>query len=202
VRVGSTQWIVWAAVCALGACSSGERAAASVKPVEQRVVTVPDLPAKSVADAAVAVPAAATTPERAPERDKVRVEDEVPLCVFADHGQRGDALFLKDVRKQTLRSNTRVVFGTFAPGCMSEACEAIPTLQCWVDKEEPNTLVVHSRFSYEHKRGTVCTKDCEPVVAGCETDVLKAGNYAVKYGARTFSLRVPSVVRTPCFKLE
>jgi hypothetical protein len=38
------------------------------------------------------------------------------------------------------------------------------------------------------------------VVAGCETDVLKAGEYTVKYGGRTFSLRVPSVLRDPCLK--
>jgi hypothetical protein len=32
--------------------------------------------------------------------------------------------------------------------------------------------------------------------------VLKAGKYSVKYGARTFNLRVPSVMRTPCFKMD
>jgi hypothetical protein len=201
VRLEFLRLFCLTAVCGLCACSSGDRAAASsVKPVEQRVVSVPDSPPKGVVDAAV--PSTAASSEGAPARDKLRVEDEVPLCVFANHSERGDALFLKDVRKQTLRANSRVVFGAFAPGCLNEACDAIPTLQCWVDSEEPNTLVVHSRFSFEHKRGTVCTKDCEAVVAGCETEVLKPGEYTVKYGARAFSLRVPSVMRSPCFKLE
>jgi hypothetical protein len=192
--------VLLVAVCGLWACSSGERQPARVQPVELPVVSAPDVPAKSPVE--VAVPAAAASSEGATDRDKLTLEDEVPLCVFADHNARADAPFLKDVRKQTLRADARAVFGAFAPGCISEACDFVPTLQCWVDREEPNTLVVHSRFYFEHKRGTVCTKDCSPVGAGCETEVLKAGTYSVKYGAREFSLRVPSVMRAPCFKLD
>jgi hypothetical protein len=161
---------------------------------------VPDSPTQGVVSAAA--PAASVSSDGATEWDKVKLEDEVPLCVFANHGERGKALFLQDVRQQTLRANSRVVFGTFPPGCQNEACDAAPTLQCWVDSEEPNTLVVHSRLSFEHKRDAVCIKDCRPVVAGCETEVLKAGKYTVKYGGRVFGLRVPSVMRVPCFKME
>ena len=35
------------------------------------------------------------------------------------------------------------------------------------------------------------------MIAGCETDVLKAGEYTVKYGKRTFGLRIPSVMVSP-----
>jgi hypothetical protein len=145
---------------------------------------------------------AAAAPSDGANWDSVKLEDEVPLCVFAGHVERGEAPFLRDVRPQTLRANARVVFGTFAPGCENEACDSPPTHQCWVESEEPNTLVVHSRLSFEHKRGTVCTTDCRPVAAGCETEVLKRGKYTVKYGARSFSLRVPSVLGSPCFHLE
>ncbi|HET6335894.1 MAG TPA: hypothetical protein VFG30_21860 [Polyangiales bacterium] len=60
---------------------------------------------------------------------------------------------------------------------------------------------MHSRLTFEHKRGTACDTDCSPIVAGCETEALKPGKYTVKYGARSFSLQVPSTVREPCFKL-
>ncbi len=183
--------------CGLGACDSGGHERASAAPEEQHAVAVLGSPTPgAVSDGA---PAAS---DGAADWDKVKLEDEVPLCVFADHVGRDDALFLKDVSQQTLSADSTVVFGAFAPGCQNEACDAPPTLQCWVDGEEPNTLVVHSRLSSEHKRGSVCTKDCHPVIAGCETKVLKAGQYTVKYGRRAFGLRVPSVVSDPCFKRD
>jgi hypothetical protein len=187
--------ILWVAASGLWACSSGARELTSRKPVEPHAVSVPSSPTQVAVNAAA--PVAAAT-----QWDKVKLEDEVPLCVFADLSERAKAPFLEDVRKQTLRARSRVVFGTFAPGCQNEACDAAPTLQCWADSEQANTLVVHSRLSFQHKRGSVCTKDCRPVIAGCETELLKAGKYTVKYGRRAFSLRVPSVMRAPCFKLE
>ncbi|MEY4579439.1 MAG: hypothetical protein RL701_4142 [Pseudomonadota bacterium] len=172
----------------LSACRGGEPERASEKPVAQQALVVPTPP-----------PAAAPA-ERAQGWDKIRIEDTSPLCVFSDHDARDAAPFVKDVVTQKLRANARVVFGTFARACIAEACDAIPTLQCWVDSEEPSTLVVHSRLSYEHKQGTTCTEDCHPVVAGCETPALKAGKYTIKYGTQTFSLKVPSVLRAPCFE--
>lgn len=135
--------------------------------------------------------------------DKLRYEDEVPLCVFTDHQHRDTTEYLKDVKKQTLKADSRIVFGAFPADCISEECDAVPTLECWVDPgEQPTTLVVHTRFRYEHKQGTACSTNCSPIMAGCETPVLKAGNYTVKYGARSFPLRIPSVVRKPCFELS
>ncbi len=128
--------------------------------------------------------------------------DEIPLCVFSDHDERGNALFLKDVHRQKLSAGAKVVFGTFAPGCVAEACDAIPTEMCWVDGEAPRTLVVHSLLSLRHKQGSACSSECRPIVAGCESPPLAAGKYTVKYGTRSFELRVPSVVGSPCFDLR
>jgi hypothetical protein len=133
--------------------------------------------------------------------DAVRLIDEIPLCVFASYDERGNALSMKDVRPQTLAARSKIVFGTFAPGCMAEACDEIPTEMCTVDAGERGTLVVHSLLSFRHKHGAVCTEDCRPIVAGCETDVLDAGTYTVKYGGHTFTLRVPSTIKKPCFEL-
>ena len=200
LRRRSREMVCFAAACGLWACDSGGHERASVKPEEQHAPGVPDSTTQgALSDGA---PGTAASSDGAADWDEVKLEDEVPLCVFADHVERGNALFLQDVRQQTLSANSRVVFGTFAPGCQNEACDAPPTLQCWVDVEEPSTLIVHSRLSSQHKRGSVCSKDCHPVIAGCETEVLKAGEYTVKYGLRTFGLRVPSVMSDPCLKRE
>lgn len=197
--------ILLVAACALWACGCGKREASSVEPLEQQAVTAAAPPAEP--PAATPPPAAAPAAPAAPVYDgpdweSVKLVDDVPLCVFADYAERGKAPFLKDVRKQTLHANSTLIFGAFAPGCPNEACDAIPTLQCWVTADEPNTLVVHSKLTLKHKRGTACTEDCRSVTAGCETKELKAGKYTVQYGARTFSVRLPSVTRSPCFKLE
>jgi hypothetical protein len=191
--------LIWLTACALWACGSiaHEPVAVEPKPAEQQA---PPVPAEAPPPAPVAAPAVAV--RNPSEWDKLKLEDESPLCVFANHTERELAPYLRDVRKQTLRADERLVFGTFPPGCISGACDAVPTHQCWVESETPNTLVVHSRLSFEHKHGSVCTTDCARVIAGCETPVLKAGKYSVKYGQRTFSVRVPSVMRAPCFKLQ
>jgi hypothetical protein len=163
----------------------------------ERTVSAPEAPTPLLGETATRLVATHST--GATETYSVKLEDELPLCVFADYSERGKAPTLRDVRKQTLRANSRVVFGTYSPVCLNETCDAVPTQQCWVYSQNADTLVVHSRQTYEHKRGTVCTQDCQPVTAGCETEVLKAGTYTIKYGTRTYSLRVPSVVRAPCF---
>jgi len=129
----------------------------------------------------------------------VTIEDLGPLCVFAGHDERNAVLFAAEAQKQTLRAGTGVVFGTFPPTCLAESCNTGPNYQCDVDRTEPHTLVVHSRLSYRHKPGSVCTKGCRPVIAGCETEALEAGKYTVRYGSREFALRVPSVLGKPCF---
>lgn len=166
--------------------------------------TAPSPSASAAASSSQSTPSAVATgaaaPFDAPDWDAVRLVDEIPLCVFSDHEARGNALFSKDVHRQKLNAGAKVVFGTFAPDCMAEACDAIPTETCWVDSEGPDTVVVHSLLSFRHKHGATCTADCRPIIAGCETpSALAPGKYTVKYGSHTFSLRVPSVVNTPCF---
>lgn len=189
----------WALACVLTACSPAREKPAAAAPSVDAAATAPG-------PVAPPAPEEAAAPEPNPRAvgwDKLRLEDDVPLCVFADHARRNQADFLSDVRPQRLAADHSVVFGAFAPGCIAEACHAAPTLECWVDPgPEPATLVVHTRFSYEQKQGTACTQDCQPITAGCETAALKAGTYAVRYGRRSFPLRVPSVARQPCFALE
>jgi hypothetical protein len=184
--------------CGLWSCDSQNAKRVSV-------AAAPSLSA--AASSSQSTPSAATTgahaPFDAPEWDAVKLVDEIPLCVFSDHEARGDALSSKDVHRQKLSAGAKVVFGTFTPGCMAEACDAIPTETCWVDSEGPETLVVHSLLSFRHKHGSVCTDECRPIVAGCESPApLAPGKYTVKYGSRSFSLRVPSVVSSPCFDLR
>ena len=122
------------------------------------------------------------------------------MCVFANERERGAALFLEQVRKQTLRANAPVTFGVFPPSCLNTACDDVPLLQCWVEREG-STLTVHSRFASVHKDSSSCSEDCLEVDSACETPALAPGKYIVRYGDKQFELRVPSLVRTPCFQL-
>lgn len=184
-------WQLLAAIGALGACSVSARHEAEPA-ARQAPASAPSAAPRTELDAA----------EPTVEWDEVRLENESPLCVFANHAALDTIDFARDVKRQTLRAGSSVVFGVFTPGCRSEACDGPPTLHCSVERSEPNTLVVQSRLVYSHKRGTTCTSDCLPVVAGCESEPLAPGQYTVRYGARSFALRVPSTLRKPCFALE
>jgi hypothetical protein len=190
-----------AALSLLG-CSSGAREAA---PAPERAIPTPD---KAAPEPAAPVDAgAAPAPESAADKPRegwtfVETKDDVPLCVFASHFERSKAEHPQRAKKQKLAADSEIVFGAFGPGCMNEACDARPTLQCWVDHEGDSTLVVHARFFAEHKIDGKCAENCQPVLAGCPVGPLKAGKYTVKYGDRSFPLKIPSVVAKPCFKLD
>ncbi len=131
-----------------------------------------------------------------------RLRDSLPLCVFSDQEERNKAQFIKDVHKQVLRANAKVLFGVFGPNCLNEACDALPMLQCWVE-QEGNTLTVSSRFfSFHNDDGSTCDKDCLEVDASCETPVLKPGKYTVRHGNNTYKLQLPSTLNDPCFSRE
>lgn len=131
-----------------------------------------------------------------------RIRDALPLCVFANQEERNKAQFIKDVHKQVLPANSKVLFGVFGPGCLNEACDALPMLQCWVE-QEGNTLTVSSRFfSFHHDDGSVCDSDCLEVDASCETPVLKPGKYTVRHGDKTYGLQIPSTLKDPCFSRD
>jgi hypothetical protein len=121
--------------------------------------------------------------------------------VFANFAEHNRTKFRKDAKKQTLRANAAVVFGAFAPGCVNETCDQLPTLQCLAERDG-NTIVVQSQYYVDHKDGSTCTDTCRPITAGGKTPILEAGKYTVRYGARTFELRIPSVLRAPCFKMD
>jgi hypothetical protein len=83
---------------------------------------------------------------------------------------------------------------------LNKACDDVPLLQCWVELDG-STLTVHSRFASVHKDDSTCTHDCLETDSACETPSLAPGKYLIRYGVKQFELRVPSVVRTPCFQL-
>lgn len=132
---------------------------------------------------------------------KMKLQDQTPLCVFSSVQEREKALFLNQVRKQTLKANETVWFGAYGPYCINPACDDLPTLQCLVDREG-STLKVQARYIGYHKDGSKCTDDCKEVTAGCETPKLEPGTYTVQYGDNTYSLKIPSTLKDPCFKRE
>jgi hypothetical protein len=133
---------------------------------------------------------------------KVKLQDSAPLCVFSDVVEREKYKFVKDVKKQTLKADAPVTFGAFGPGCVSAACDDLPSLQCVVTREPGNTLHVVSRYIAYHKDGTTCTDDCREVMAGCDTEKLEAGKYTVAYGDKMYTLKIPSTLSSPCLKKE
>lgn len=127
--------------------------------------------------------------------------DDVPLCVFKNDEARYKLLTLADVKTQALRPGGDLVFGVFGPDCANEECVKLVNLQCWVELEGKR-IVVHSRYHGERRRDRVCSENCEPVTAGCPIPELARGSYEVSYGDRTYSLKIPSVMRSPCLRTD
>lgn len=157
-----------------------------------------------------ATPAPAPAPEPAPSRpryprpgwSKVTADDQGPLCVYSGFVDQELTKFSTDAKTQKLKANTSVVFGSFGPWCVHEACDDLPSLQCSTTREG-NTLLVHTHYWGYRKDGASCgTEVCRPVTAGCETQPLEAGEYTVKHGENTFKLKIPSTLRKPCFELK
>lgn len=151
-----------------------------------------------------AEPAAEPEPPRPrglkPGYSQLSLKDTLPICVFPNMAERVKAPYLKDVKPQKLSANSKLTFGVFGPGCLNEACDELPTLQCWTEQEGPNTIVVHSRFSSFHKDGAECSEDCLDLDTACETETeLKPGRYTVRHGDSAFKVQIPSLVRDPCF---
>src|ERR1700748_11982 len=109
MREKTRRTLAWAIACALWACHRG-----APEPAGERGAA---LPASAVKDASTGKPSPAPTPsaDAGTVWDKVKYEDDLQLCVFTDHDARAKAPFVKDVHKQRLRANARIVFGTFPP---------------------------------------------------------------------------------------
>jgi hypothetical protein len=133
-----------------------------------------------------------------PGWSKVVVEDKGTLCAVATYGEAYRARSIDKMHEQTLRAGSPFVFEAYSPACVNEACDQLPTLQCTVQREAM-TLVVHTHYDAYHKDGTSCRDACRPFFASCETPELEAGKYSVRYGAKTYELKIPSSLRSPCF---
>lgn len=130
------------------------------------------------------------------------VDDQGPLCVFSGFADQELTKFPAEAKKQTLKANASVVMGSFAGWCVSEKCDDLPSLQCSV-RREGDTLVVHTHYWGYRKDGSSCTNEiCRPVSAGCETPPLEAGKYTIQHGDKSYPLKIPSVLRDPCFGVE
>jgi hypothetical protein len=128
------------------------------------------------------------------------IKDELPICLFTNLQEREKAPLLKGVKPQKLAANTPLTIGVYGPGCLSDACDDRPTLQCWIERESDDTFVVKTRFFSFHRDGAECTKDCMELDTACWTqEPLNAGKYKIRHGDKTYKLQLPSVVRDPCF---
>lgn len=133
-----------------------------------------------------------------PGWSKLVLEDEVPVCIFSSHDTRAQAPFADQAKQpQKLRAGSSLVFGAFGAGCLNEACDDLPTLQCGVTRTGQQ-LTVHARYNGYHRDGMTCSEGCREVTAGCETPQLEAGRYQVQYGDRRFALRIPSTLPSAC----
>jgi hypothetical protein len=192
--------------CALLGCGGGSRPEDSREPV----APIPP-PAPLAAQKPPEPPPAADPPKEAPPDkaspdfigfpkpgwSKVSIDDTLPLCVFSSLDERERALFVKGVTRQKLHADASVVFGAFGPGCVNEKCDGLPSLQCRAELAD-KTITVHAHYFGYRKDGSTCTDDCRRVTAGCETPTLPAGKYKVVYGEKTFDLKIPNVLRSPC----
>jgi hypothetical protein len=137
--------------------------------------------------------------EPEPGWSPLSLKDTLPICVFPNMVERVKAPFLQDVKPQKLAANSKLTFGVFGPGCLSDACDQRATLQCWTE-QEGDTIVVKTRFSSFHKDGAECTENCLDLDTACDTQIaLKPGKHTLRHGDKTYTLQVPGLVRDPCF---
>lgn len=175
----------------------------AVKP--EALVDAPPPAAASPADPTPApqpVPRVEQRYERQAGWSSVSIRDSLPFCVFSSSAEHAAASFIGQVGKQTLRPDSRLTLGIFPNWCVNEACDQIPSLQCSVEREG-KTLVLRSHYWGDRKDGSKCEgMTCRPIGAACETPALETGIHTIVYGDRRFELRIPSVLRSPCFGLE
>jgi hypothetical protein len=137
-----------------------------------------------------------------PGWSNVTIDQEVPICVFPSYAAHFEAKFLKDVKKQTLRADNTLVIGAFGPWCVNEGCDDIPSLQCFAERSG-NTINVRTHYWGLRKDNSSCKGVvCRPVSAGCETPKLEAGTYTIVHGDKSYKLKIPSTLRSPCFGKE
>jgi hypothetical protein len=194
-------WTAFVLVCCVGcsrrADAPAPQVAATAASETKGVTPSPPPPAAPAPPPPPAAAPAAPSPYDRPGWTKIELEDNVPICVFANDEERVLARFIEQVRKQSLPAEHAVTFGAYAPTCMNPTCDDYESLQCWVERAG-DKLTVHTRYSDLHKDGTKCTTDCRIVTAGCDSPALQAGTYTVQHGDRTFKLKIPGTLKQPC----
>jgi hypothetical protein len=187
-----------------GGCG-GEVEPVAPAPAPLAVTEPPPPPAPApepVADAAAEPATPAVDRLARPGWSKITLDEQVPICVFPGFVAHDQAKFLKDVKKQTLRADNPIVIGAFGPWCINEACDDLPSLQCFADRSG-DTITVRTHFWGYRKDGSRCKGDvCRQVTAGCETPKLEAGTYKIQHGQRSYELKIPGTLRKPCFGKE
>jgi hypothetical protein len=211
-----TKWCVLI-LCVVTACAKNETSADPAAPAAKAKESALAAPAPAspehaagpaaVASGAPAAPVAAAPQPPAPAPAVAPADgqwahfaskNEVPLCVFADYPQYEKTNFLKDVKRTVkTRAHDQLVFGVYAPTCASKECVSRPGMQCWAEIED-HTITVQSRYNGEQRVGATCTKDCESVMAACDTPVLLPGTYTLHYGDTTTTIKVPGTLRPAC----
>ena len=183
-----------------GSSSQPEPVAPAPAPLTQPA-PAPVVPA-APAEPTSAEPAAESGDLIKPGWSKIAVDQEVPICVFPSYAAHFEAKFLKDVKKQSLRADNTLVVGAFGPWCVNEGCDDVPSLQCFAERSG-NTINVRTHYWGLRKDASSCEgKVCRPVSAGCETPKLEAGTYTIVHGDKSYKLKIPSTLRSPCFGKE
>lgn len=130
------------------------------------------------------------------------LKNEVPLCVLADMAQYDKAPFLKDVKRTVkTRAHVPLVLAVYGPGCAGAECVRGAGMQCWAEVDG-QSITVQSRYNGEQHVGVTCTKDCESVMAACDTPNLLPGTYTLQYGDTTTTIKVPGTLRPACIKTK
>jgi len=130
------------------------------------------------------------------------VKNELPLCVLANYEEYHKTNFLKDVKRTVkTRAHVPIVFGVYGPDCASQECVGRPGMQCWAEVDG-QSITVESRYNGERRVGKTCTKDCESVMAACDTPNLLPGTYTLHYGDTTTTIKVPGTLRPACIKTK
>jgi hypothetical protein len=130
--------------------------------------------------------------------ESIKVVNDSPLCVFSNYEERVNVSFPYQAKRQKLEAGKPLIFGVYAPECMNGLCYMPPSIQCWVEEPEKGVIKVESRFWTDHKKGSTCSDNCQPTSGDCRTSELKPGKYTVMYGEQTYTLRIPSVLQSPC----
>jgi hypothetical protein len=82
------------------------------------------------------------------------------------------------------------------PTCISSSCGEIVESTCEAMVSD-NKLTITATATIIEDNGGGCTPDCQPVLAGCLTGPLPAGDYDLVFGNYSGALTVPATTADP-----